>query len=58
MLTGYRWATGIVVALFLLTLTASYYGWGLSSDAEAMARARSVRTGSLHTRTFFGGGGK
>ena len=54
MLTGYKIASGLVLALLFLTLTASYYGWGLSDDASA--RARNVRQGSLRSRAFHGGG--
>ncbi len=46
----------ILIIVFILIAIASYLGWGLSSDAQAMAQARSVRGGSLHTRHFFGGG--
>ena len=63
---GYLAASGAVVFLLCLTSAASYYGWGLSSDAQAIAEARrssggsggggSVRTGSLHRRRYSGGG--
>lgn len=56
MLRSYQIASGAMVLLFLLVAAASYYGWGLTSDAEAKARSRSVRAGSLHTRTYYGGG--
>jgi hypothetical protein len=45
-----------MMALFLVAGLGSYLGWGLTSDVAATARARSVRTGSLHQRHFFGGG--
>jgi hypothetical protein len=45
----------LLIALLLVGL-ASYFGWGLTSDAQAMAMARSVRGGSLHTRQYYGGG--
>jgi hypothetical protein len=54
MLPGYRIASGMMVGLLGLSLAASYFGWGLSSDASA--RARSVREGSIHGRHYRGGG--
>jgi hypothetical protein len=56
MTPGYRWATGLVIGLFLLVALASYYGWGVTSDAQAMAQAQSVRTGGIHSRHYYGGG--
>ena len=58
MTAGYRWASALAIALYFVAAAASYYGWGLSSDASALAQARgrSVRGGSLHHRSFFGGG--
>jgi hypothetical protein len=53
-LPGYRIASGVVLALLLATLSASYYGWGLADDATA--RARNVRQGSVRSRAFYGGG--
>lgn len=58
---GYIVASLVVVAMFCTALMASYQGWGLTSDARAMAQAqarnRSVRTGSVHHfRTYSGGG--
>jgi len=50
----YKITTLMVLALFGFTCAASYYGWGVTSDAAA--RARSVRQGSLGGRTFVGGG--
>jgi hypothetical protein len=35
---------------------ASILGWGLPSDVDAKAQAKSVRLGSLHSRHYFGGG--
>jgi hypothetical protein len=54
--TGYRIASGLMVGLFLYVAYGAYVGFGLTSDAEAMARNRSVRGGSVHGRTYFGGG--
>ncbi|MCS6859236.1 MAG: hypothetical protein NZT92_02810 [Abditibacteriales bacterium] len=56
MLSGYWLASYIAVVLLILVVLASYLGWGLSSDAQARAQAQSVRTGSLHTRYYYGGG--
>jgi len=56
MSNGYRVASWVFITLFMLVALASYLGWGLSSDAQALAQSRSVRTGSLHTRHYFGGG--
>jgi len=56
MSNGYRVASWVFIILFMLVALASYLGWGLSSDAQALAQSRSVRTGSLHTRHYFGGG--
>ena len=53
---GYKVASGMVLVLFGWVVYASYSGAGLTSDAEAMARSRSVRGGSLHGRQYFGGG--
>jgi hypothetical protein len=46
----------MLIGLFVLVALASYYGWGLTSDAQAMALAQSVRTGGLHSRSHYGGG--
>ena len=54
MTTGYRVASVLMVVLLGTTLAASYYGWGLPSDASA--RARNVRQGSAGGRRFLGGG--
>jgi hypothetical protein len=53
-LTGYKIACAVLVALFLAALAGSYYGWGLPSDASL--RANSVRQGSLRGRHYYGGG--
>jgi len=53
---GYRIATGLLILTFMGAVYGAYTGAGLTSDAEAMARNRSVRGGSLHGRTYFGGG--
>jgi len=53
---GYRMATLAATILFLFVLWASHAGFGLATDAEAKARARSVRSGSLHARHYYGGG--
>ncbi len=39
---------------FPVAVAASFFGWGLESDATA--RARNVRQGSLRGRSFYGGG--
>lgn len=52
----YAWATALMVLLYIMVCLASYFGWGLQSDAQALAQARSVRTGSLHQRYYYGGG--
>ena len=54
MIPAYRIASALVVVLLGISLAASYYGWGLPSDASV--RARNVRQGSVHGRTFVGGG--
>ena len=54
MKTGYRIAVTVLVLLFVLTLFAAYFGWGMS--AAERATAQSVRAGSMRTRTHFGGG--
>lgn len=56
MTRGYRLATGVVIGIFVLVWCASYYGWGITSDAQALAQARSARGGSLHVRSYYGGG--
>lgn len=57
---GYLFLSGLVVLLFCVVGMASYQGWGLTSDSQALAQARarsgSVRTGSLHRRSYYGGG--
>jgi Na+-transporting NADH:ubiquinone oxidoreductase subunit NqrC len=56
---GYIIASVLMVCLFCGVVIASRQGWGLSSDAQAMAqaKARSVRTGSTHYyRSYYGGG--
>ena len=57
----YLLASGAVITTFLLVAMASNNGWGLTSDAEALAQARrngggSVRSGSVHGRRYYGGG--
>ncbi len=54
--TGYWVAMAVGLLLFGLTLGSGYYGWGLTSDAQAMARSRTVRAGGLHLRHHYGGG--
>ena len=53
---GYRIASALVIGLFGWVVYGAYTGLGLTSDAQAEARSRSVRAGSLHSRTYFGGG--
>lgn len=53
---GYVIASAVMLILFVLTAIAAYAGWGLDSDASAEARSRSVRSGSLHGRSYYGGG--
>ena len=53
---GYMIASALVVGLLGWIIYAAYSGAGLTSDAEAMARNRSVRGGSLHSRNYYGGG--
>jgi hypothetical protein len=57
---GYLISSFLMAFLFIVTFMAAQQGWGLSSDvqakAEAQARAQSVRTGSTHYRTYYGGG--
>ncbi|MBI3505167.1 MAG: hypothetical protein HY059_10015 [Proteobacteria bacterium] len=48
--TVYAALTAAVVGGLLLAAGASYYGWGLESDASALAESRSVRQSSLHIR--------
>jgi hypothetical protein len=60
-LPGYLILSGVAVVMFLLAVVASREGWGLTSDAQALAQARgnsggSVRSGSLHSRRYRGGG--
>ncbi|MFN3650476.1 MAG: hypothetical protein ACK47B_12935 [Armatimonadota bacterium] len=54
MLPGYRIASVVVLALLGVTLAASFFGWGLPSDASI--RARSARQGGVGGRVFVGGG--
>jgi hypothetical protein len=56
MTRGYRWASAVVVLMGVLAVLASYQGWGVPSDAQALAQRQSVRGGSLHARSFYGGG--
>ena len=51
---GYRIATLLVFGLLAVTFFASYFGWGVPSDASA--RAASVRQGGIHGRRYIGGG--
>ena len=53
---GYFWTSVVLVVTLLGTILASFFGWGLASDAAARAQARSARGGSLHSRHFYGGG--
>jgi capsule polysaccharide export protein KpsC/LpsZ len=57
---GYMLLSLVVVGLFGVAWQASYQGWGLTNDASALAQARqrtqSVRTGSVHRRSYYGGG--
>ena len=56
MTRGYQVASAVVVLLFVLVVFASHQGWGVPSEAQAVAQRQSVRSGSLHTRSFYGGG--
>jgi hypothetical protein len=58
---GYIIASLGITALFVTAYLASVNGWGLASDSTARAQAAaarggSVRTGSTHIRTYYGGG--
>lgn len=50
----YQIASAVMVVLMMLALSASFFGWGLPSDASI--RAKNVRQGSLRGRHFYGGG--
>ena len=58
MKAGYSVASLAMTALFFVAVVASRQGWGLTSDAQAMAqnRTQSVRSGSVHSRRYYGGG--
>jgi hypothetical protein len=56
MLNSYWLSSCLAIVLLVLVFLASYLGWGLPSDGQARAQAQSVRTGSLHTRHYYGGG--
>ena len=56
MTLGYWIASALLLVALVLVSLASYHGWGLTSDAQAMAKAKSVRAGSLHSRQYYGGG--
>jgi hypothetical protein len=56
MTAGYKFAAGIVIGLFVLVALASFYGWGLASDAQALAQAKSMRSGGIGSRSYYGGG--
>jgi hypothetical protein len=61
MSSGYLILSGLAVLLFCAVGMASYRGYGLTSDSQALAQARartggSVRGGSLHRRNYYGGG--
>jgi len=51
----YKWPMMAVIAFYVLTTLASFRGWGLSSDAEARAQGKSVRSGSFFARSGSGG---
>ena len=53
---GYKIASAMVLLLFGWVVYGAYMGAGLTTDAEVMARNRSVRGGSLHSRHYYGGG--
>lgn len=56
---GYLLPSGTVIILFFVVAAASRQGWGVRSDAQALAQAHyggSVRGGSLHMRHYYGGG--
>lgn len=55
MTPGYRIATGIVLIGLILVIAASHFGWGLQRDPRLQAQG-SLRGGSLHSRSFSGGG--
>jgi hypothetical protein len=57
---AYRWGGLALLALFGLVAVAAYYGWGVSSEAQAAAQqSSSVRTGSVgrggYYRSYSGG---
>jgi hypothetical protein len=51
---GVRFTCVLMAVLFFAAVGGSIFGWGLPD--EASARAKSVRQGSLRSRTFVGGG--
>lgn len=55
MTPGYQIAAAILVALLGLAIAASHFGWGLRRDPQVQTRG-SLRGGSLHQRSFGGGG--
>ncbi len=56
---GYQAATAVLIALLILTFSASFFGWGLRSttDAQAIKRRRDVRAGSSRVGRVYSGGG-
>lgn len=54
MSTGYKAILAFLFVLLLFVSVASYYGWGLTPEAQE--KAKSVRLGSWRTRLHFGGG--
>jgi len=56
MSSGYIFASVVLIVALVLVAMASFYGWGLRSDAQALGHTQSVRGGSLHTRSYYGGG--
>ena len=54
MTPGHRIASVMALALLVVAGLASYYGWGLPTDASI--RARNVREGSVRGRHIMGGG--
>ena len=57
MTKGYAIFSLVLAAFFVLITAATFLGWNNPSKSE-VEKARSVRTGSLHTRHYFSGTGK
>ena len=57
MTPAHRTFSGVMLLVAVGAIAASYWGWGVPSDASVRAQqGQSARLGSLRGRHYYGGG--